>query len=173
VSIESAQKLLDEISGIHVEPNLTKREKWCRSKGNLGKTKGVPHVSKRDEHKLAMYLNSLFYGLFPDSGEGKLMHSILSHTVSDALAMKAPKRHADLVSEFYQTQSVRNMESARRALSEPMWFCSISNVSNSYIRKIMALAYDLVNDKERLRAVVRYIETYKPEMIQNYDEVDV
>lgn len=108
-----------------------------RSKGNGGKTKGLPSHYKTKGWQIAGEVNKIFANVFPDSGEGRLCHGILARTVLDALSTHSPKRN-DPANIF---NSDRKRESARRILEEPMWFCTVAGVSNSYVRRIMKKAY--------------------------------
>lgn len=117
-------------------------DKQRRSKGNGGATKGLPSHYKTKGWQIAGEVNKIFASVFPDSGEGRLMHAILSHTVLDALATNRPKHNPALL-----FNSDRKREHARRVLEEPMWFCTIAGVSNSYVRRIMKTAYEAMGDE--------------------------
>lgn len=138
-----------------------------RSKGNGGKTRGYQHVSKRECFQIANKINAILQYVFPmQCGEGRLMHAILSHTVISALATHAPKRkyrdegtpeqrQASLNSSIYfENMQLQEKATARRILSEDMWFCEICNVDCDYVRRVVRLGMDYIDGSDEYKAMV-------------------
>jgi len=112
-----------------------KRESQRRSKGNGGATKGTPNIQRDNGFKVANELNRRLANVFPDTGEGRLCHAILSGTILDALVERvidARRIHNPF------TQKTKHMvrDSARRTLSEEMWFCELAGVNSEYVKRL-------------------------------------